>query len=320
MPTRAFALSLLLTWVSACLPVSTARPDGGGSADAGTAGQVHVVVFTHIEDSTPSGDIPSGPSRSQYLLLRQRMLDTAEAFQDHGLTWVFQPDWKVLLAAQAYEDAATRASTGGKNVLQYLREDLGVVVDPHSHEKGGYNYTDVAYLLDQLGVGGSTVIGGHVWDPSLPEFAHWDRFRTSQAGSQYPSASWRGDILMGHGTPNHVNDPTVSGIWRPRDADHFFEDNPAANITAVGDYTHDVAGISTLLGLYDSGAVPPTCMLTATYHLLPAALANPSAVEADVLAPLAALVAGGRVVVTDFTSLAATWKGTYGASACIHQE
>jgi len=317
MSLRASPLLLLL---GACLPPVTDNRDSGTSPDADPPGRVHVVVFTHVEDNTPGGDIPSGPSRMQYLQTRQRMLDTADAFRAHGLTWVFQPDWKLLLAAQAYEDASTRASTGGKNVLQYLVEDRGVVVDPHSHEKQGYNYTDVAYLLTQLGVGGSTVIGGHIWDPSLPEFAHWERFRTTQAGSTYPVATWRGDILMGHGTPNHVNDPTVSGVWRPLDPDHFYEDDPAANITAVGDYTHDLAGISTLLGLYDSGAVPSSCMLTATYHLTPAALANPAAMEADLLAPLDALVDGGRVVVTDFTSLVDTWEGDYGAAACIHRE
>ncbi|MBM4380973.1 MAG: hypothetical protein FJ086_16995, partial [Deltaproteobacteria bacterium] len=257
---------------------------------------------------------------TQYLQTRQRLLDNAEAFQRRGLTWVFQPDWKLLVAAQAYEDETTRASTAGKNVLQFLREDRGVVVDPHSHEKQGYTYTDVAHLLGQLGVGGSTVIGGHVWDPSLPEFAHWERFRTAQPGSKFPGASWRGDILMGHGTPNHVNDPTASGIWRPKDPDHFFEDDPAANITAVGDYTHDLEGVSTLLGLYDSGAVPASCMLTSTYHLTPAALGNPAAVEADLLAPLDTLVAGGRVVVTDFTSLVQTWNSAYGAASCLHRE
>ena len=32
----------------------------------------------------------------------------------------------------------------GKNLLRFLKEDRGVVIDPHSHEHRGYNYTDVA--------------------------------------------------------------------------------------------------------------------------------------------------------------------------------
>ncbi|MEN9798359.1 MAG: hypothetical protein RL653_2055 [Pseudomonadota bacterium] len=318
-PLRRLSLLALAPLLAAC-PLPSPPAADAGAVDAGAPGRVFVVIFTHVEDNTPGGTIPSPTSRAQYLDVRQQLLDTARAFRAHGHAWVFQPDWKLLLAALEFEDSSTRASTGGKNVLRYLREDLGVVVDPHSHEKSGYNYTDVAALLDQLGVGGSTVIGGHVWDPGLSQFAHWDRFRTAQPGSKYPAFSWRGDILMGHGTPNHVNDPTVSGVWRPRDPDHFFEDEPTGNITAVGDYTHEISGISTLLGLYDSGAVSPSCMLTSTYHLTPAQLANPAAVETDVLAPLDALVAGGRVVVTDFTSLVDTWNGPYGGSACIHRE
>lgn len=46
------------------------------------------------------------------------------------------------------------ATTGGRNFLVVLRDDYGVAIDPHSHENGGYNYADVAWLLDDLGVGG----------------------------------------------------------------------------------------------------------------------------------------------------------------------
>src|SRR6185295_16488956 len=132
------------------------------------------------------------------------------------------------------EDAATMASTGGVNFLRHLRDSLGVAIDPHSHEGGGYNYTDVAHLLDSLGVGGSTVIGGHIFHPSLPQFSAWDRFRQPVRGLKYPNALWRGDILMGSGTPNHVSDPIVSGVWRPKSRDNYFDDDPAGNIACVG--------------------------------------------------------------------------------------
>lgn len=89
----------------------------------------------------------------------------------YNMKWSLQPDWKILRAALLYEDATTMALTGGKNFLRFLRDSQHVAIDPHSHEAGGYNYTDVAFQLDSLGVGGSTVIGGHVWDPTLPQFA-----------------------------------------------------------------------------------------------------------------------------------------------------
>lgn len=175
------------------------------------------MVFTHIEDNTPDGDLSTPQARTQYMNLRGRLIEMAELSARYHVQWSFQPDWKLLLAARQFEDAATMQNTNGKNLLRYLKEDVQVTIDPHSHEKQGYNYSDVAYLLQTLGTGGSTVIGGHVWDPSLPQFQHWDRFLVSVPGTTYPEFTWRGDILMGSGTPNHVNDPYVTGVWRPKD-------------------------------------------------------------------------------------------------------
>ncbi len=300
-----------------------AEPGGdAGAPDAGALAPVYVVLFTHIEDSTPAGPLGTEPNRAGYLAMRRTLLDMAARAQAHDLTWVLQPDWKLLEAALLYEDAATTASTGGKNVLRYLREDLGVVIDPHSHENGGYNYTDVAHLLEQLGVGGSTVIGGHIWDPALPEFQGWDRFRAPVTGQRYPEASWRGDILIGAGTPNHVNDPLVSGVWRPQDRDHYFVDDPAGNIVALGAWHDQVAGVDELVALRAAGDVPPDAMLTASWNLQPATLTAPGGlddVEATVLAPIAAMRDAGTVVATDFTSLVATWRSAHGATAYVHQ-
>ncbi|MBP6715935.1 MAG: hypothetical protein KA205_03675 [Acidobacteria bacterium] len=282
---------------------------------------VYVVLFTHIEDNTPAGEIGSGVGRSNYARMRQGLIDMATLARRYNVKWSLQPDWKFLLAAQAYEDAAMTASTGGKNVLRYLRDSFGTSIDPHSHENGGYNYTDVAYLLDQLGVGGSTVIGGHIWDPTLPQFQDWDRFRSSQSGSMYPSARWRGDILMGAGTPNHVNDPIVSGVWRPRDRFNFFTDDAGGNIVSVGAFKGDVDGITELNTLSKAGTIASTCMKTVSIHILPANLTSTSglsSVEANYISPVAAL--GSQAVTTDFTSLVATWRTSYNAKGCVYQQ
>ena len=183
---------------------------------------VYEVLFTHIEDNTPAGTLGSAQSRQNYLLFRSKLISMANLARDSGVPWSLQPDWKFLEAALLFEDATLTQNTNNKNLLRYLKEDLAVVIDPHSHENGGYNYTDVAHLLDSLGVGSTTVIGGHIWDPTLPQFQEWDRFRVHVEGEKYPGALWRGDILMGSGTPNHVNDPVVSGVWKPRDRDHYF--------------------------------------------------------------------------------------------------
>lgn len=287
-----------------------------------SAGQVHVVLFTHIEDNTPAGMLGAAQSRTSYTNLRTRLVELAERARAYNIPWVLQPDWKMLEAALVYEDAATTASTGNKNFVRYLHEDLGVAIDPHSHENGGYNYTDVAHLLEQLGVGGSTVIGGHIWDPALPQFQGWDRFRVAIPGEKYPAASWRGDLLIGAGTPNHVNDPLVSGVWRPRDRDNYFADDPDGNIVSVGAWHDDVAGVEELVALYANGTVAADVMLTAGWNINPSSIIATDGIaeiERTVLAPIAALRDAGTIVPTDFRSLVTTWETRYGAQAFLYQ-
>ena len=80
------------------------------------------------------------------------------------------------------------------------------------------------------------MIGGHIWDSAFPQFQA--RQSLSRAG-QWPAIP-RGrlavDILIGSGTPNHVNDPVVSGVWRPKNWNAYFEDDPGGNI-ACWDFT-----------------------------------------------------------------------------------
>lgn len=320
-------------WLAACSGSPTAPGTPAGSTVTVTPGPaggpnpspnpVYVVLFTHIEDNKPAGVLGSAESRASYLKLRSDLITMAETARRSGAAWVLQADWKFLEAARLFEDDATTASTGGRNILRYLRDSLGAVIDPHSHETAAYNYTDVAYLLDLLGAGGSTVVGGHIWDPSLPQFAEWDRFRVPAAGRKYPQASWRGDILMGAATPNHVNDPTVSGVWRPRNRGSYFTDDPTGNIVSIGGFKGDVAGVSELWNLGKAGTIAANCILTSTYHITSADFATPSrlaAVERDVIAPLLSLRSAGQVVLTDFTSLVSTWRSQYTATGCVYQQ
>ena len=290
-------------------------------AGPAAAGRVHVVVFTHVEDNTPGGLLGSPQSRQNYGTIRSNLIAMQALAESYGVPWTLQPDWKLLEAALLYEDSTLRATTNGKNVLRYLKEDRGTIIDPHSHENGGYNYTDVAHLLDSLGVGATTVIGGHVWDPSLPQFAEWDRFRVPVRGERYRNAWWRGDILTGSGTPNHVNDPLVSGVWRPRDRDRYFEHDPAGNIVAIGQYKHSVQFVAELIALYRSGAVPEAVMLTFSRNVNPMTIGAPgglAAIADTVFAPIAAWRDSGLVVPTDFTSLVAAWQSEYGGAGYLY--
>lgn len=298
---------------------STTSSTAASSSSGGqTKGVVEVVLFTHIEDQTPGGTLGSPQSMTSYTALRSKLIEVAQYAQGRKLQWVLQPDWKFLEAALLYEDASLMASTGGKNLFVYLRDDLGAVIDAHSHENGGYNYTDVAHLLEQLGVGGTTVIGGHIWDPALPQFQHWERFRVPVAGEKYPTAMWRGDILIGAGTPNHVNDPVVSGVWRPKDPDHFFDDDPEGNIVALGAWHNDLAGVDELVALYENGTVAPSVMLTTSWNINPSSIntaTGPADIDATIFAPIQKMRDDGLVDVTDFTKLVSKWKTEFGAVA-----
>jgi hypothetical protein len=126
---------------------------------------------------------------------------------------------------------------------------------------------------------------------------------------------------MGSGTPNHVNDPLISGVWRPRDRHNYFVDDPAGNIASVGQYKGDVAGVSELINLYARGVVPPQFMLTAPIHIKPATIiaANGLTTIADsVLIPLVALRDSGKAKLTDFTSLISDWRTLFGSRAYLY--
>jgi hypothetical protein len=282
---------------------------------------VYVVLFTHIEDNTPVGTLGTPQSRQHYMLHRTNLIAMANLARNYTVPWSLQPDWKFLLAGLLYEDSTIIPTTNNKNLLRYLKEDLGAVLDPHSHENYGYNYTDVAHLLDSLGVGGSTVIGGHIWDPALPQFQEWDRFRVPVSGLRYPWALWRGSILMGSGTPNHVNDPIVSGVWRPRDRYHYFVHDSTANIAAIGQFRGAIEDIRELDSLYRSGAVPPYFMLTSSYHIKPATITRAggiAAIEDSVIRPIVALRDSGIAVPTDFTALIGTWQTSFNSRGYIY--
>ena len=133
----------------------------------------------------------------------------------------------------------------------------------------------------------------------------------------------RGDILMGAATPNHVNDPIVSGVWRPRNRGSYFTDDPMGNIVSVGGFKGDIAGVSELWNLGKAGTIAANCILTSTYHITSASIATPgklAEVERDVIAPLVSLRSAGQVVLTDFTSLVSTWRNQYSATGCLYQQ
>lgn len=76
-----------------------------------------------------------------------------------ALSGISSPTGDSLLAVQQFDTGTVIANTNGKNLLRWFVEEKGVICDPHSHENG-YNYADVAYLHEQLGIMATKVVGG----------------------------------------------------------------------------------------------------------------------------------------------------------------
>jgi len=283
-----------------------------------TTGVVYVTLAMHNED-TNSRNYPNyATSQSSYLAARSILLEFGKMIQRHQIAFNWESDWNFLIGVLKWDTPSVTATTNGKNLVRYLKEDLGLSVDPHSHENNGYNYADVAHLLDSLGVPPTNVVGGHVWDPGEAGYQNWERFKQPLNGSKFPWAQWKGDILMGSATGLHRNDPKPTGVWRPTDKYHFWEDDPNGNVMAVGQYATGAtaANVQELVNMYKSGAVPPDKILTATLvigqHFLNAQyLAD---YETNTLKPLLEMQARGEIKLVTFGELLDEWKTKYNSA------
>jgi hypothetical protein len=281
-------------------------------------GVVYVSLFMHNEDSA-LGDLSQPDTRTVYLNKRQGLVDFARMLKRNGVAFCWQSDWKFLEGVLLYETPELMAVTNNKNLVRWLSEDMGLSVDAHSHENYGYNYADVAYLIDSLGVTPNQVIGGHIYDPFSDKFQDWERFRMPLAGEHYPQALWTGSILMGSGTPNHTYDPEPSGLWRPKGKYEYWTDDPAGNIVCVGQYSGDVAGVERLVQLYQNGTVAPAQILTASLYVgqsFPPGMV--AAYEDSVVKPLLALQEAGSIRIVTFTELVEIWQTRYHGVAHLY--
>lgn len=221
---------------------------------------IYVSVFTHAEQANGKETPDFVADEDAFWEQRQLVVDFAQMLYEKGVTYDYQSDWNFLEAALKY-DSGTE-DTNGKNFLQYLGEDLNASIDPHNHTgQSEYNYADVAYLIEQLGVEPSGVVGGYIAAPVdqsvLEEL--WEPIE----GAVY-DYTWTPEILWGGGTGNHINDEAlrVSGMWRPQDSENWSTHDPDAPLAVVGNYSSDWEGLDELLSAQDSGELEQGKMYT----------------------------------------------------------
>jgi len=285
-------------------------------------GVVYVCLFMHNEDY----DHPRYPNFAQmsnrlaFIESRNNLIDFCRMLSRNKVPFNWETDWNFLYGVLRWDRGAVAANTAGKNVVRYIREDLGVSVDPHSHEKYGHNYSDVAFLIGLTGVEPTDVIGGHIWDPADPGYQNWERFKSPLRGLKFPQALWKGNILMGQGTSLHVNDPSPSGVWKPKGKYEYWTHDPSGTVHAVGQYRRDVQGVIELVSLYRNGTIAPDKILTSSIGVGQFQLnsAFTAAFEKNILAPLLDMRAKGEIRLVTFGELIHDWETIYGSGPHIY--
>jgi hypothetical protein len=273
---------------------------------------VYLTVITHNEEPL-NGRVDYTADLSYYLQNRTLLKSLAETITSRHATYNFQSDWNYLKAVAMFDVGSVTADTSGKNIVRWMKEDLGVEVDPHAHETQ-YNYADVAYLIEQLGVTPSKNVGGFLYDPpDNPQ--RWEKHAAGLTGAVYPSYFWRADHLWGAATEQHLgNDDKSSGIWRPQDRYNFYVDDPAQRLVYIGG-CESRPGLERLLGDIETGAAPADGFYTANLAVPPQdwLTAQDIAQLGAYIDSLAPLVAQGRVQWVTLSQMAEIWATQYGS-------
>ncbi len=307
-------------------PAGSATSTSATLTVAGRAPILCVAIAVHSEDrhNPQTPDYPA--DKAAYAGSRAALLAFAQAMASRQLRWNWQSDNNFLEACRKWEiqtpDAALLVLTGGKNVVRYLREDLGVECDPHSHENDGYNFADVAWLLLACGVTPAPVVGGHIYDPADANYQDWPRFNAGIGGRMYPGAFWRADLMLGAGTSDHRNDPTASGLWRPLSAASFFSTG-GAGLAAFGGWDGEAASIPGLARRVASGELAPGRMWTFSLVLAQQYFVQPGYLASQVLPVLDGIASqrdAGSVEVLQFTEALDAWRTRYGGAEAVHQD
>lgn len=234
---------------------------GSTTTPAPSTPTIYVSIVTHSEDTSSPGIPNFSTDQTSTITERDGIAAFAAMLAKHGAKYDWQSDWNFLLGLKAFDKGST--AMNNKTLARYLVEDLGMSADPHSHQHNGYNYADVAYLISQLGVTPSGIVGGFIAAPA--EDSEYDELSVPIKGNKYPTYTWTPTALWGGGTGLHINESEqwTSGIWIPKSQADFF--TPTSNGTPViGRYNSDFNGLDLLLEKQKNGELQAGNMYTIT--------------------------------------------------------
>ncbi|MBP7733725.1 MAG: hypothetical protein KA140_08250 [Caldisericia bacterium] len=229
--------------------------------------KVHLMIVSHNEEPKGKGvnAMDFLGNKELYLKNRNELVKLCKMIKEKGASYNFQSDWNFLKAVDKYDTSDVTSSTNGKNVVKWIKEDMGFSVDAHAHETE-YNYADVAYLISKLGVEPSPVVGGFIYDP--PESEAWTKLIPGLFGKIYPDYFWKPEILWGAATFLHKgNDERSTGCWRPKDKYNYTVHDDSQRLIHVGSNQVGVVGVTELVQELESGVAPSDGFYTASYFI-----------------------------------------------------
>lgn len=229
--------------------------------------KIRIMIVSHNEEPGGKGVNAHDFLGDQkfYLANRRQVVSLCKMIKGKGACYNFQSDWNFLMAVDKYDTGDVTRDTNGKNLVRWIKEDMGFSVDPHAHETD-YNYADVACLISKLGVEPSKVVGGFIYDP--PESEAWSKLVPGIKGSHYPDYFWKPDILWGAATFLHRgNDESSSGCWRPKDRYNFTTHDYSQRMIYVGSSKLGLPGFMELAKEIEDGTAPSDGFYTAQYFI-----------------------------------------------------
>lgn len=229
--------------------------------------KIHLMIVSHNEEPKGKGVNAKDflGNKELYLKNRDELVKLCKMIKEKGASYNFQSDWNFLQAVDKYDTSDETSSTNGKNVVKWIKEDMGFSVDAHAHETE-YNYADVAYLIAKLGVEPSRVVGGFIYDP--PESEAWTKLIPGLFGKIYPDYFWKPEILWGAATFLHKgNDERSTGCWRPKDKYNYTVHDDNQRLIHVGSNQVGVVGVKELVEELASGVAPSDGFYTASYFI-----------------------------------------------------
>lgn len=277
---------------------------------------VYMTLVSHNEDNS------NWTTYNFYKPKRDLLVQLANIVQSKGAVWSFQSDWKFLLGVMLFDTGGVVSNTNGKNLIKWMVEDKGIFCDPHSHEANGYNYADVAYLHQQLGIIPTNVVGGFLYD-TIINGNNWENLENGIYGRMYPAYFWKPDILWGGGTPLHVNDPNPLGAWKPKSMSDFYTHDSTKHLLLLGhgcsNHIEDTSNIyynteilRNIVRLIDNGSLPDSGFYPA-YSIFGVGNLNPAKVIkiSQFLDSVNVLASSGKVQWKSLTQIYNIWNTTH---------